>query len=260
MMDAAEYVLSEGNQLALADLALPSLVYNAYDGCCNCTQLAVMMLMCLHAAVFCAACRMTDAAEYVLSDEDRLALAHLGLVLFYTTSVTAAVSQYTTAHAYRQRQHCSCGCNLLFFYALLVSACRMMDAAEYVLSEEDRLALADLALDQLSDAVTDDGILHMIASLDAAADVQLMLSSGQELLGWLLEKPEVSGAALGELIDEVVNMRRLERAVARNDEVGFDESRCFLHRYNMVAVWLVWWVKAGMWWGRTGQQSCWAGC
>jgi hypothetical protein len=96
----------------------------------------------------------------------------------------------------------------------------MMDAAEYVLSEEDRLALADLAHDQLSDAVTDDGILHMIASLDAAADVQLMLSSGQELLGWLLEKPEVSGAALGELIDEVVNMKRLERAVARNDEVG----------------------------------------
>jgi hypothetical protein len=95
----------------------------------------------------------------------------------------------------------------------------MMDAAEYVLSDEDRLALADLALDQLSDAVTDDGILHMIASLDAAADVQLMLSTGQELLGWLLEEPEAMGAAVGQLIDEVVDMRRLQTAVARNDEV-----------------------------------------
>jgi hypothetical protein len=110
----------------------------------------------------------------------------------------------------------------------------MMDAAEYVLSEEDRLALADLALDQLSDAVTDDGILHMVASLDAAADVQLMLSTGQELLAWLLAEPEGTGAALGELIDEVVNMERLERAVARNDEVGLQVSARALHRYNIV--------------------------
>jgi hypothetical protein len=59
----------------------------------------------------------------------------------------------------------------------------------------------------------------MIASLDAAADVQLMLSTGQELLGWLLQEPEAMGAAIGLLINEVVNMERLERAVARNDEV-----------------------------------------
>lgn len=56
---------------------------------------------------------------------------------------------------------------------------RLMDAAEYVVLDSDRMALADLALDQLSDAVTDDGVLHMIASLDAAADVQLMLTTSQ---------------------------------------------------------------------------------
>lgn len=67
---------------------------------------------------------------------------------------------------------------LLSVLAVVVS-CRMMDAAEYVLCDEGRMALADLALDQLSDAVTDDGILHMIASLDAAADVQLMLNTVQ---------------------------------------------------------------------------------
>ncbi|KAF6252009.1 hypothetical protein COO60DRAFT_1644433 [Scenedesmus sp. NREL 46B-D3] len=106
----------------------------------------------------------------------------------------------------------------------------MMDAAEYVLSEEDRLVLADLALDQLSDAVTDDGILHVVASLDAAADVQLMLSTGRELLAWLLQAPEAMGAALGELVDAVVNMERLRRAVARNDEVMTLERISLLHK------------------------------
>jgi hypothetical protein len=54
-----------------------------------------------------------------------------------------------------------------------------MDAAEYVLSDSDRLARADPALDQLSDAVTDNSMLHIIASLDAAADVSLLLQTGQ---------------------------------------------------------------------------------
>lgn len=98
-----------------------------------------------------------------------------------------------------------------------------MDAAEYVISDEDCLALADLALDQLSDAVPDDGILHMIASLDAAADVSLLLQTGHELLNWLLAEPAQMGASIGAFIDEVVDMKRLEVAVSRNDEV-----RCLL--------------------------------
>ncbi|WIA15904.1 hypothetical protein OEZ85_012653 [Tetradesmus obliquus] len=106
----------------------------------------------------------------------------------------------------------------------------MMDAAEYVLSDEERLALADLALDQLSDAATDDGILHGIASLDAAADAQLVLSTGQELLGWLLQQPEAMGAAAGQLIDAVVDMKRLERAVARNDEIMTLERISIMHK------------------------------
>jgi hypothetical protein len=28
-----------------------------------------------------------------------------------------------------------------------------------------------------------------------------------------------------------------------------------LHRYMLVAMWLVWWVKEGIWWGRIGQRA-----
>jgi hypothetical protein len=94
-----------------------------------------------------------------------------------------------------------------------------MDAAEFVLSDKQRLNRADIALEQLSNAVTDDTILHLIATLDAEADLQLLISSGKQLLAWLLDEPEATGQALGEMIDEVADMERLKRAVARNDEV-----------------------------------------
>ncbi|WIA33503.1 hypothetical protein OEZ86_006629 [Tetradesmus obliquus] len=96
---------------------------------------------------------------------------------------------------------------------------RIMDAAEFVLSDRQRLKHADVALEQLSNAVTDDAILRLIATLDAEADLELLLSTGRQLLGWLLEQPEAMGRALGEVIDDVADMERLQRAVARNDEV-----------------------------------------
>jgi hypothetical protein len=94
-----------------------------------------------------------------------------------------------------------------------------MDAAEFVLSDKRRRTRADLALEQLSNAVTDDGILHLIATLDAAADLELLIRSGQQLLGWLLAEPVAMGQALGHIIDEVTDMERLKVAVQRNDEV-----------------------------------------
>jgi hypothetical protein len=56
-----------------------------------------------------------------------------------------------------------------------------MDAAEYVVSANDRMALASLALDSLSDAVSDESILHFIATLDAEADLQLLINTGVQL-------------------------------------------------------------------------------
>jgi hypothetical protein len=94
-----------------------------------------------------------------------------------------------------------------------------MDAAEYVLSDRQRLYRADVALEQLSNAITDDGILHLIATLGAAADLELMIRSGQQLLSWLLAEPQAMGRALGQVIDEVVGVERLKRVVDRNDEV-----------------------------------------
>jgi len=94
-----------------------------------------------------------------------------------------------------------------------------MDAAEYVVSEDDRMSLAALALDSLSDAVSDDAILHLIATLDTEADVALLVQTGQELLDWLLEDPVAMGHQLGSLADAVMDLDRLERTVARNDEV-----------------------------------------
>jgi hypothetical protein len=94
-----------------------------------------------------------------------------------------------------------------------------MDAAEFVLTDKRRLTRADLALEQLSNAVTDDGILHLIATLDAAADLELLIRSGQQLLGWLLAEPVAMGQALGQIVDEVTDMERLKIAVQRNDEV-----------------------------------------
>lgn len=55
----------------------------------------------------------------------------------------------------------------------------------------------------------------------------------QELLGWLLEDPAAMGASIGLLIDEVVDMKRLERTVARHDEVRADAlqgSLCWCQR------------------------------
>jgi hypothetical protein len=96
---------------------------------------------------------------------------------------------------------------------------RLMDAAEYVLSDQQRLSRADMALEQLSNAITDNAILHLIANLDAAADLELMIRSGQQLLGWLLAEPMAMGQAIGQVIDEVAGMERLKVAVQRNDEV-----------------------------------------
>jgi hypothetical protein len=56
-----------------------------------------------------------------------------------------------------------------------------MDAAEYVVSEDDRMALASLALDSLSDAVSDESILYFIATLDTEADLQLIINTGVQL-------------------------------------------------------------------------------
>lgn len=110
-----------------------------------------------------------------------------------------------------------------------------MDAAEYVVSEDDRMSLAALALDSLSDAVSDDAILHLIATLDTEADVALLVQTGQEVLDWLLDDPVAMGQQLGSLADAVMDLDRLERTVARNDEVcGVVSSLC----------WLVW---PGLW-------------
>jgi hypothetical protein len=53
-----------------------------------------------------------------------------------------------------------------------------MDAAEYVVSEDERMALAALALDSLSDAVSNESILHFIATLDTEAELQLIIRTG----------------------------------------------------------------------------------
>jgi hypothetical protein len=55
-----------------------------------------------------------------------------------------------------------------------------MDAAEFVVSEDDRMALAALALDSLSDAVGDASILHFVATLDTEADLGLIISTGED--------------------------------------------------------------------------------
>jgi hypothetical protein len=89
-----------------------------------------------------------------------------------------------------------------------------------VLSDEDRLTLAALGLDSLSDAVPDDAILHLLSNLDAAADVRLLHQTGQQVLAWLLAGPEARGQQLGGFLDVLINPARLERSVARNDEVG----------------------------------------
>jgi hypothetical protein len=57
-----------------------------------------------------------------------------------------------------------------------------MDAAEYVVSQDDRMALAALALDSLSDGVSDESILHLIATLDTQVDLQLLVRTGGGLL------------------------------------------------------------------------------
>jgi hypothetical protein len=67
-----------------------------------------------------------------------------------------------------------------------------MDAAEYVVSEDDRMALASLALDSLSDAVSDESILHFIATLDTEADLQLIINTGVQL------RPSRGGGGAGE--------------------------------------------------------------
>lgn len=59
-----------------------------------------------------------------------------------------------------------------------------MDAAEYVVSEDDRMALAALALDSLSDAVSDESILHFIATLDTEAELQLIIRTGETGCIW----------------------------------------------------------------------------
>lgn len=90
------------------------------------------------------------------------------------------------------------------------------------MSEDDRMALAALALDSLSDSVDDDAILHLIATMDTEADVALLVQTGQELLEWLLQEndPVVMGKQLGSLLDAVADVDRLQRTVQRNDEVG----------------------------------------
>lgn len=95
-----------------------------------------------------------------------------------------------------------------------------MDAAEYVVSVDDRMALAALALDSLSDAISDDAILHLIATLDSEADVQLLVQTGQEVLEALLHDPVARGQQIGSFVDAVTDPTRLERTVARNDEVS----------------------------------------
>jgi hypothetical protein len=101
-----------------------------------------------------------------------------------------------------------------------------MAAAEFVLSDKQRLNRADVALEQLSNAVTDDAILHLIATLDAEADLEILISTGKQMLGWLLREPQAMGQALGRMLDEVTDMERLQRAVARNDEVRCTECTC----------------------------------
>lgn len=54
-----------------------------------------------------------------------------------------------------------------------------MDAAEFVVCEDERMALAALALDSLSDAVGDESILHLVATLDTEADLGLIVSMGE---------------------------------------------------------------------------------
>jgi hypothetical protein len=44
--------------------------------------------------------------------------------------------------------------------------------------------------------------------------------TGQELLESLLQDPDAAGQQLGRLLDAVADMQRLERTVARNDEVS----------------------------------------
>lgn len=97
-----------------------------------------------------------------------------------------------------------------------------MDAAEFVVAVDDRMALAALALDSLSDAVSDASLLAFIATLDAqAGDVPLLLQAGHELLQavLVLQAPQESGRQLGSLVDAVADVERLERTVLRNDEV-----------------------------------------
>lgn len=45
------------------------------------------------------------------------------------------------------------------------------------------MALAALALDSLSDAVSDESILHFIATLDTEADLQLIIRTGRVIAG-----------------------------------------------------------------------------
>lgn len=100
---------------------------------------------------------------------------------------------------------------------------RLLDAAELVLSDEDRLALAGLGLDSLSDAVSDASILHFVANLDASLDVQLLLQTGEQVLAWLVGgDPAARAQELGALLDALTDPDRLERSVRRNDEVRWD--------------------------------------
>lgn len=48
----------------------------------------------------------------------------------------------------------------------------------------------------------------------------LCVCAGQEVLQAMLQDPEATGKHIGSLVDAVVDTRRLQRTVARNDEVS----------------------------------------
>lgn len=125
-------------------------------------------------AAFPLAFRLMDAAEYVVSEDDRVALA-----AWHFRSNEPPSSPALGRHVHFLKPPlCVLGGRCCLPCSSPPFALRLMDAAEYVVSEDDRMALAALALDSLSDAVSNESILHFIATLDTEAELQLIISTG----------------------------------------------------------------------------------